>query len=96
MQVRETWGRNMVGDVWVEKWGTNVCDLGVTEEWGWKCGEKVVHIGEEMDGVKKQEEGLCTWTETWCKTFEADGRLARTHAEKIGDNGHGDRWHEKW
>ncbi len=32
-----------------------------------------------------------TWTETWCKTFEADGRLARTHAEKEGNNGFGDR-----
>ena len=45
-----------------------------------QCGEKIVHAGEEMDGVTLTEAGLCTWTETWCKTFEADGRLARTHA----------------
>ena len=30
------WGRNMQGDVWVEKWGRNKLGLGVDEEWGWK------------------------------------------------------------
>jgi hypothetical protein len=107
--------------------GVNKCELGVSEEWGWKCGEKAVRIGvsvsvmstiplthadqnprhkspplhclqsqhppprppphaclclmphslsrtsltsnlhpvsppgEEMDGVAKTEEGMCTW-----------------------------------
>jgi len=93
----EHWGANFEGDLWCEKWGVNKLGLGVSEEWGWKCGQKNVRIGQEMDGVKNEEEGKVeTWTETWCKTFEADGRLARTHAEKHGDNGFGDKWVEKW
>jgi hypothetical protein len=39
---------------------------------------------QEMDGETNMEEGkIETWTEQWCKTFEADGRLAHTHAEKV-------------
>ena len=69
-KLQEQWGRNLEGDIWVEKWGVHKCELGVEEEWGWKCGEKVVHAGEEMDGVTKREDGVCTWTEQWTKTFE--------------------------
>jgi hypothetical protein len=54
------------------------------EEWGFKNGEKRVRIGQEMDGETNMVEGkIETWTEQWCKTLEADGRLARTTAEKV-------------
>jgi len=93
----EHWGENMEGDIWCSKWGVRKCDLGVSEEWGVKCGQKNVRVGQEMDGYTNMEEGkIETWTEQWCKTYEADGRLARTQAEKVGDNGFGDKWVEKW
>ena len=82
----EHWGANLEGDIWCEKWGVTKCELGVSEEWGLKCGQKNVRIGQEMDGFTNMEEGkIETWTEQWCKTFEDDGRLARTQAEKIGE-----------
>jgi len=59
-------------------------ELGCVEEWGFKNGEKRVRIGQEMDGETNMVEGkIETWTEQWCKTLEADGRLARTTAEKV-------------
>lgn len=76
-EITEQWGRNFNGDVWVEKWGVKSHALGVKEEWGYKIGERAVRVGEEMDGVTKTEEGLCTWQETWSKIFEADGRMAQ-------------------
>lgn len=93
----EHWGSNTRGDVWCSKWGVKQHPLGVSEEWGFSCGQKNLQIGQEMDGVTNYDEGKTeTWTESWSKIFEADGRLARTHAEKEGDNGFGDRWVEKW
>lgn len=82
----------MEGDVWLSKWGVTILEDGNKDEWGYKCGQKNLRVGQEMDGEVNIEEGkIETWTESWSKIFEEDGRLARTQAEKHGDNGFGDK-----